>query len=131
MAASSRTSLSRLTSEYPCLINHYPWYHHTSTNHYKFVFNFQYAAWNPDNKKLYTQVHVKVRSQTHLENIVELIRSDSSGDDCNFIEKRMLETQMYQENFEVYIQTLISHALDPNFLTEIFQEQGTYCIYSQ
>ncbi|XP_037968239.2 uncharacterized protein LOC105391076 isoform X2 [Plutella xylostella] len=85
-----------------------------------------YAAWNPDNKKLYTQVHVKVRSQTHLENIVELIRSDSSGDDCNFIEKRMLETQMYQENFEVYIQTLISHALDPNFLTEIFQEQDEY-----
>lgn len=87
--------------------------------------------WNPENKKLYTQVPVKVRTQTHLETIVELARSDLPFEDCNFIEKRMLETQMYQENFEVYIQTLISHALDPNFLTEIFQEQGIvicYCV---
>ncbi|XP_045763707.1 mucin-5AC-like isoform X1 [Maniola jurtina] len=85
-----------------------------------------YAAWNPENKKLYTQVPVKVRSQSHLETIVELVRSELPLDDVNFIEKRMLETQMYQENFEVYIQTLISHALDPNFLTEIFQEQDEY-----
>ncbi|XP_028039193.1 uncharacterized protein LOC114249727 isoform X2 [Bombyx mandarina] len=85
-----------------------------------------YTVWNPENKKLYTQVPVKVRSQTHLETTVELIRSEMPFDDCNFIEKRMLETQMYQENFEVYIQTLISHALDPNFLTEIFQEQDEY-----
>lgn len=91
-------------------------------------FFLQYTVWNPDNKKLYTQVPVKVRSQTHLETIVELVRSELPIDDCNFIEKRMLETQMYQENFEVYIQTLISHALDPNFLTEIFQEQGNRCI---
>lgn len=88
----------------------------------------QYTVWNPENKKLYTQVPVKVRSQTHLETIVELIRSELPADDCGFIEKRMLETQMYQENFEVYIQTLISHALDPNFLTEIFQEQGNRCV---
>lgn len=87
----------------------------------------QYTVWNPENKKLYTQVAVKVRSQTHLETIVELVRSELPIDD-NFIEKRMMETQMYQENFEVYIQTLISHALDPNFLTEIFQEQGNRCI---
>ncbi|KAJ8727055.1 hypothetical protein PYW08_015452 [Mythimna loreyi] len=84
-----------------------------------------YTVWNPENKKLYTQVPVKVRSQTHLETIVELVRSELPIDD-NFIEKRMMETQMYQENFEVYIQTLISHALDPNFLTEIFQEQDEY-----
>lgn len=88
---------------------------------------FQYTVWNPDNKKLYTQVSVKIRSQSHLETIVELVRNELPPvDDCSFIEKRMLETQMYQENFEVYIQTLISHALDPNFLTEIFQEQGNH-----
>lgn len=89
-----------------------------------FLLYFQYTVWNPENKKLYTQIPVKVRSQSHLETIVELVRSELPFDDCSFIEKRMLETQMYQENFEVYIQTLISHALDPNFLTEIFQEQG-------
>ena len=39
------------------------------------------------------------------------------------------ETSQFQENFEVYIQALISQCLDANFLDEVFADQGKFSRY--
>lgn len=87
---------------------------------------FQYAAFTSDSKRQYAKIPIRVYN--HLSNtgmFVEFLRTEMTIDDTEmFIEKVMQESSAYQDNFEVYIQTLISQALDSNFLTEITQEQG-------
>lgn len=69
-------------------------------------------------------VPVRYIVHNHAESIVEFLRHEMVITDPEFLEKIMKEHECYQDNFEVYIQTLISQALDSNFLTEIFQEKG-------
>ena len=38
------------------------------------------------------------------------------------------ETSQFQENFEVYIQALISQCLDANFLDEVFNDAGKWLL---
>ncbi|XP_033210654.1 uncharacterized protein LOC117168873 isoform X2 [Belonocnema kinseyi] len=85
-----------------------------------------YSGWAPQNRNIYQQVPVKFCQEDKLETVVEFLRDEMIIDDSECIEKSMKETEKYQDNFEVYIQTLISQALDSNFLTEIFQEQDDY-----
>ncbi|XP_043529870.1 uncharacterized protein LOC122539192 isoform X4 [Frieseomelitta varia] len=85
-----------------------------------------YSGWAPQNRHIYQQVPVKFWQQSKTETIVEFLRDEMIIDDNECIDKSMKDTEKYQDNFEVYIQTLISQALDSNFLTEIFQEQDDY-----
>lgn len=67
-----------------------------------------------------------------MESVVEFVRNEMTIDDTEqFLEKVMQDTLVYQDNFEVYIQTLISQALDSNFLTEIFNEQGSVFLWDE
>ncbi|KAK7791246.1 hypothetical protein R5R35_000976 [Gryllus longicercus] len=88
-----------------------------------------YSGWTSQNKHVYQQVRVKFRVQNRMETIVEFLRDELLSDDDVF-ERSMKETAKYQDNFEVYIQTLISQALDSNFLPEILQEGDEYFLAS-
>ncbi|CAK9819785.1 Glutamine and serine-rich protein 1 [Anthophora plagiata] len=85
-----------------------------------------YSGWASQNRHIYQQVPVKFWQQGKTETVVEFLRDEMIIDDSEYIDKSMKDTEKYQDNFEVYIQTLISQALDSNFLTEIFQEQDDY-----
>ncbi len=39
-------------------------------------------------------------------------------------ERSLNETSQFQEPFTIYIQSLISQCLDPNFMNEVFLDQG-------
>ncbi|KAH0550538.1 uncharacterized protein LOC123261078 isoform X1 [Cotesia glomerata] len=85
-----------------------------------------YSGWTPQNRHMYQQVPVKFWQQGKLETIVEFLRDEMIVDDRECINRSIKENEKYQDNFEVYVQTLISQALDSNFLTEIFQEHDEY-----
>lgn len=85
----------------------------------------QFATWNPDSSNGYVRAKCKYVGQYENEIHVELLRNELCQDTADiFIAKAMEDALAYQDQFEVFIQTMISKALDSNFLTEIMQEQG-------
>lgn len=90
----------------------------------------QYTSLTPDSKSIYVTAPIKFISHSQLETIVEFLHNEVIYIESEFVKKVMKEHERYQDNFEVYIQTLISQALDSNFLMEIFQEQGNFYCFS-
>ncbi|XP_065159098.1 uncharacterized protein [Atheta coriaria] len=85
-----------------------------------------YSSLMADSKHMYVPVPVKFRMQNQLETVVEFLRNELVIYDQEVLEKSIKSHEVYQDNFEVYIQTLISQALDCNFLKEIFHEKDDY-----
>nr|XP_018904340.1 PREDICTED: mucin-5AC-like [Bemisia tabaci] len=91
-----------------------------------------FSGWTLHNKHNYEPVSVKIRQVTKLETIVKFIRPTGkyTAADNQKIEELMKITNNFQDNFEVYIQTLISQALDSSFLKEILSEKDEYFLTS-
>lgn len=88
-----------------------------------------FTGWSPESKQTYEGVIVKVISATKTDMVIQLLSQDIQSfcdNERKIIEGVMQQTSPYFENFEVYIQTLFSQALDANFLIEVFQEDDEY-----
>ena len=77
---------------------------------------------------------VKFVSNEGNATVVKVIQSASAdqqpGSNPEIRKRSYAETAQFQENFEVYIQALISQCLDGNFLDEVFSDQGIVLLES-
>lgn len=105
-----------------------------------------YSGWTASTRHKYQSVAVKMVKQSAKETVVIRLGAadtpapaDSKPPDSpksptkpvnneEIRQKSVSETSQFQENFEVYMQTLISQCLDANFLNEIFSEQDDYFV---
>lgn len=85
-----------------------------------------YSSWTPQNRHIYQQVAVHFVVQNHFETVVELQKNAIVDDHQALIDESITKTAKFYNSFEVYIQTLISQALDSNFLTEVLREHDDY-----
>lgn len=94
-----------------------------------------FSAWNPLEQSKYADITVRVHSNSRNATVVEVLeihappnssltknggpeaRSSACGGDS---------LPSLEEPFEVYLQTLLSHVLDPNFLAEVHRENDEY-----
>ncbi|XP_054164542.1 probable serine/threonine-protein kinase DDB_G0282963 [Oppia nitens] len=100
-----------------------------------------YSAWNPTVRQRYVGVDVRVMGCSRTRIVVEklgltqanpnavngtaTIERVGQTNKCN--SSQSVNNSLHnQENFEVFIQTLISQALDPNFISEIVKENDEY-----
>lgn len=100
-----------------------------------------YSAWNPTVRQKYLGLDVRIMGCNRTRIVVEklsLTRSKSTerSDSTNLTNEKdqpptaeslsPSDISSYLENFEVFIQTLISQALDSNFISDIVKDNDEY-----
>ncbi|CAN7999084.1 unnamed protein product [Ixodes hexagonus] len=92
-----------------------------------------FSAWNPLEQAKYTSITVRVHSNSRSATVVEVLEIHSNtlggtGGEKNGTEARNASQTVENllEKYEVYLQTLLSHVLDPNFLSEVYKENDEY-----
>ncbi|XP_063880699.1 uncharacterized protein LOC135111393 isoform X4 [Scylla paramamosain] len=108
-----------------------------------------YSGWTSQAKALYLGVNVTFVFQSRYDTVVQMLgfkpegeeeeESESSKDDTSKQTWSNMKTQQmdieiseelrsHMTSFEIYLQTLISQALDNNFLVEIYEENDEYFV---
>ncbi|XP_022244160.1 uncharacterized protein LOC106461481 [Limulus polyphemus] len=90
-----------------------------------------YTAWNLAERNKYLSATVRVHSNSRDNTVVELLDVQKKEEDKEIngnIVKLTKDENIHpqRENFEVFLQTLISQVLDPNFISEIIKENDEY-----
>ncbi|KAF7491852.1 Proline-rich protein 12 [Sarcoptes scabiei] len=103
-----------------------------------YVNTSSYSAWNPTVRQKYLGLDVRIMGCNRTRIVVEKIGLTSTKKDSSDSSQKNKETVVatsvtspsniadHVENFEVLIQTLISQALDSNFIAEIIKDNDTY-----
>ncbi|GFU12598.1 DUF4211 domain-containing protein [Nephila pilipes] len=85
-----------------------------------------YSRWSPSSKHKYLKQPVKIIKSDDDTVIVEILKSSENIAETDFSGSCDYTIHPQRENFEVYLQTLVSHALDPDFIPEIIKEKDEY-----
>ncbi|XP_046394301.1 uncharacterized protein LOC124162020 [Ischnura elegans] len=85
-----------------------------------------YSGWGPKSHFQYQEIPVKFIKLDRVETIVEIIKAELPINEDKLCEKIMIEYEKYSYAYEVFVQTLLSQALDSNFLSEIIAEKDDY-----
>ncbi|XP_064079902.1 uncharacterized protein LOC135196966 isoform X4 [Macrobrachium nipponense] len=103
-----------------------------------------YSGWTSQAKALYVGVKVTFVFQSRYDTVVEMVGIKNQDDEQSDTDKpeEMVylpknqpqnfeiseELRSHMPDFEIYLQTLISQALDNNFLKEIYEENDDYFV---
>jgi len=91
-----------------------------------------YSSWNLNNKGLYVPIETEFSFQSKSETVVSFDPTTVTLPVREDIAKKIYDEGVaILDTFKIYLQTLLSQALDSNFLTEITKENGELSTFKE